>query len=510
MKNITIIIITLIIASSCSKDVEQRVIPEFEPLTLDSTGGTWKTIHLASSADIPVNAPEKVSSTAYKAELDQILSMQQGMTPEDSRIVNSWKNSGVIRWNEVARELVAVYNIPPEANADGTYPVPSAANPGAYPKFPFANPPYASRAYAYLHTAMYDALVTVWRYKFQYKRMSPAVNDSRIKPLEPLQDGLPSYPSEDAAVAQVAYRMLKVLFPNDTMMLAQMAADQKKAKMLSGAASASDIAAGEQIANAVAEKALARLRTDGMGAAVGNPNVWAQIEADAVARGNNTPWKSLESPARPMMLPVYGNVKTWMLSTAQRDSLRPGPPPAVGSTKFNEELAELRSIDRSQNSKEWKIAMYWSDGVGTYTPPGHWNEIAAHKIAGEKLNELRTARVFSLLNMAIADAGICCWDTKAYYYSARPSQIDPSIKTIGMPNFPSYTSGHSTFSGAASTVLGYIFPDEKPNFDAMAVEANLSRIYGGIHYRSDCEVGLRCGRAIGSFSVRFGEKDGSN
>jgi membrane-associated phospholipid phosphatase len=111
--------------------------------------------------------------------------------------------------------------------------------------------------------------------------------------------------------------------------------------------------------------------------------------------------------------------------------------------------------------------------------------------------------------MAVADAGICCWDTKSYYYTARPTQIDPSIKTIGLPNFPSYTSGHSTFSGAAATVLGYIFPADKPKFDAMAQEASMSRIYGGIHYRSDCEVGLRCGNAIGSFSVRFGQKDGA-
>ena len=169
----------MFLLASCNKDVNERVVADFEPVSLDSTGGTWKTIHLVSSTDINVPVPQAINSAAYKAELDQIVSMQQAMSTEDNKIVNRWKNSGVIKWNEVARELVSVYNIPPEANADGTYPVPSAANPGAYPKFPFANPPYASRAYAYLHTAMYDALVTVWKYKFQYKRMSPAVNDSR-------------------------------------------------------------------------------------------------------------------------------------------------------------------------------------------------------------------------------------------------------------------------------------------------------------------------------------------
>lgn len=499
----------LMLLVSCNKDVEQRVVADFEPVSLDTAGGNWKTVHLSSSSDINVRIPDAAGSTAYMAELDQILSMQQAVSAEDNRAISRWKSSGVIRWNEIARELVAVYNIPPEANPDGTYPVPSAANPGAYPKFPFANPPYASRAYAYLHTAMYDALVTVWKYKFQYKRMAPAANDSRIKALEPLQSGLPSYPSEDAAVAQVAYRMLKVLFPNDTLMLQQAAAEQKRAKMVSGLASASDISAGEQIANAVADRALARLRTDGMGSAVGNPTIWAQLEQDAVARGNTIPWKSQEKPARPMMLAMFGNVKLWQISNSQRDSLRPAAPPAIGSPQFLKELEELRSIRRDQNSREWQIALYWADGVGTYTPPGHWNEIAALKVAEEKLNELRTARAFSLLNMAMCDAAICCWDTKSYYFSARPTQIDPNIKTIGLPNFPGYTSGHSTFSGAAATVLGYVFPADKPKYTAMAQEASMSRIYGGIHFRADCEVGLKCGNAIGGFSVRFGERDGS-
>jgi hypothetical protein len=328
--------------------------------------------------------------------------------------------------------------------------------------------------------------------------------------MENITEGFPSYPSEDAAIGQVAYRMLRVLFPNDSSAVKLMAEEQKRAKLLSGVASPSDIQAGEQIANAVADRALARLRTDGMGQAVGNPNVWAQIEQDAVARGNTTPWKSLETPARPMMLPMFGNVKLWNLNQQQRDSLRPDAPPAVGTAEFNKDLDEVRSIRRDRNSREWQIALIWADGVGTYTPPGHWNEIAAHRVAQAEMNELRVARTFSLLNMAMADAGICCWDTKAYYYTARPSQIDPSIKTIGLPNFPSYTSGHSTFSGAAAAVLGYVFPGDKAQFDDMALEASNSRIYGGIHYRVDCEVGLRCGKSIGGFAVKFGQNDGSN
>jgi len=125
-------------------------------------------------------------------------------------------------------------------------------------------------------------------------------------------------------------------------------------------------------------------------------------------------------------------------------------------------------------------------------------------------SELRTARTLALLNTALMDAGVCCWETKYHYYLPRPSQADPEIKTAtGLPNFPAYTSGHSTFSGAAATVLGYVFPEEQENLNAMASEASASRLYGAIHYRFDCEVGLKCGQDIGAYAVKRGQLDGA-
>ena len=503
-------IITMLLALGCDKTIDERYVPDFEPASIDNTGGNWKTVVLTSGSEVVVPAPDAITSAAYQAELNTIAQAQTTISEIDKVAINRWKSSGLIRWNEKARELVAKYNLPPEANPDGTYPAPSAANPGAYPNFPFANPPYASRAYAYLSVAVYDALVSCWKYKFQYNRKSPAVNDTRVKALESIQQDLPSYPSEDAVVAQVSYRMLKVFFPLDSVVLEKMAIEQKKAKMLSGVASATDIAAGEMIANYVADKAIARSRTDGMGTAGGNPTLWAQLEANAKLHGTSTIWTSMESPKRPPMLPFFGNVRLWNFSTAQRDSMRPPPPPAIGSAEYNSALQEVHQYATKPTAESWRIAMYWADGAGTYTPPGHWNEIACNSFAKYQLNELRIARALSLLNMAIQDAGVCCWDTKSYYYYPRPSQMDAAIKTIGLPNFPTYTSGHSTFSGAAATVLGYLFPADKATFEAMASEASVSRIYGAIHFRFDCEVGLACGKAIGSFAVTRGRTDGSN
>jgi membrane-associated phospholipid phosphatase len=89
--------------------------------------------------------------------------------------------------------------------------------------------------------------------------------------------------------------------------------------------------------------------------------------------------------------------------------------------------------------------------------------------------------------------------------------MDPSIKTnTGVPNFPAYISGHSTFSAAAATVLSYINASRANAYDAMAKEASVSRLYGAIHYRSDCEVGLIQGKKVGDFAVARGKTDGAN
>src|SRR4029077_13054723 len=139
---------------------------------------------------------------------------------------------------------------------------------------------------------------------------------------------------------------------------------------------------------------------------------------------------------------------------------------------------------------------------GTYTPPGHWDAIAAEDFITKNFSEVRWARNMALLNMALMDAAIVCWDAKMYYFNPRPTQLDPNIKTLtGIPNFPAYISGHSTFSGAAATVLGHIIPEKKTVYEAMATEASLSRMYGGIHYRSDCELGLVVGANVGNYAV---------
>ncbi len=113
--------------------------------------------------------------------------------------------------------------------------------------------------------------------------------------------------------------------------------------------------------------------------------------------------------------------------------------------------------------------------------------------------------------MALHDAAVMCWDAKFAYSNARPSQLDPGIRTlIGLPNFPSYPSGHSLFSGAAAEVLSYLFPSGAPQFDAMKDEAALSRLYAGIHYRSDIEIGKTVGSRVAGYAISFARIDGAD
>jgi hypothetical protein len=304
--------------------------------------------------------------------------------------------------------------------------------------------------------------------------------------------------------------MLRLLFPGDQDYINQKADEHKRARLIAGANVRSDIDAGETLGNAVAQKFVVRARGDRAGAAIGTQADWTKFETDAIAKGE-TPWYSLESPKRPPMLPLFGKVKAFLFDSLTAVSLRPGPPPSTSSQQMKTETDEIYQFVKNPTQAQTSIVQFWADGVGTYTPPGHWDAIACEDFIGKNFSEVRWARNMALLNMSLMDAAIVCWDTKYFYFNPRPSQLNPDIKTTtGVPNFPAYISGHSTFSGAAATILGYIVPERATAYSNMAQEASMSRMYGGIHYRSDCSTGLTVGKNIGNYAVQRGKTDGAD
>jgi membrane-associated phospholipid phosphatase len=102
--------------------------------------------------------------------------------------------------------------------------------------------------------------------------------------------------------------------------------------------------------------------------------------------------------------------------------------------------------------------------------------------------------------MAGFDVTNACFDAKFAYYLIRPSQVDNTIPLpVGLPNHPSYPSGHSCQTAAYVTVLASMFPEESVRLFAMVTEAGLSRNYGGLHYAFDCEVGQQLGHDVGNW-----------
>ncbi len=431
------------------------------------------------------------------------------MTESQRQVIDYWSAGGTLRWNQIMLELVARYNLPPAPREDGSYVSPDAENPFADPQFPFANPPYAARAMSYVSVAQFEALKAAWYYKYQFNRPSPARADASVLALVPTSE-LPAYPSEDAVLSGVSAELLKLLFPAAVEEITLKAGEQRTFALLSGKAAASDIAAGLALGKAVAAVFVTRAGADGMRNAVGTPAQWQALANAATAKGE-VPWMSLEQPPRPPMLPNFGQVRAWAMTAAEVATERPVPPPSTSSAQMSQELAEVKDTVENLTRDQLAVAYKWNDGVSSYTPPGHWNFIAEEYVGNARFSEVRSARVFALLNMALHDGAIGCWDAKFAYFNPRPSQLDPTIKTVlGLPNFPSYVSGHSTFSAAAATVLSYLFADGTSAFESMRAEAAISRLYGGIHYRSDIEVGASHGARIAGYTLRFAREDGAD
>jgi hypothetical protein len=502
--------LTSIIYFSCTKEVHGRTdnLTALNPASQDLNAGTWKTVLLSSPDAFPVAAPPPPNSPAYLADLNEIKGYQQHLGGDASDNIHYWSAGGVLRWNEIIRELVAKYNLPPYQNEDGSYPIPSAINPFSYPQFPFSNPPYAARAFAYLSAAQYDALVACWYYKKLYNQPTPYNVDPSVNAINGKTD-LPSYPSEAGVLAGVTSEIMKMMFPTEVANIQQKVEEEELAAIQSGTATRTDVKAGEALGRQIASLFTARAKTDHAGAAVGNPNEWNSLETNTSALGE-TPWYSLELPKRPPMLPLFGNVIPFLFDSLTVIALRPGPPPSTGSDEFHQENEAAYAQIKNPTREQERIVQYWADGVGTYTPPGHWDAIAAEDFVTQNYSEVRWARNMALLNMTLMDAGIVCWNTKYYYFNPRPTQMIPAVKTLtGIPNFPSYISGHSSFSGSAAAILGHLIPANASKYEAMSDEAALSRFISGIHTKLDCDKGLEVGKKVGSYAVQRAMTDGA-
>jgi PAP2 superfamily len=223
--------------------------------------------------------------------------------------------------------------------------------------------------------------------------------------------------------------------------------------------------------------------------------------------------------------PCWGLIRPMVLTSGE-ECAPPGYPrfSAAASSDFFAAAFEVYSVVRGLTDEQKAIADFWSDAAGaTGTPPGHWIAIVSQIARKDGLSLAEASEAYTRVGIAVHDAFIGCWNTKYVYNLQRPvTYINDNIDVNWMPylvtpNFPSYTSGHSTQSGAAASVLTDMFsvkrfedtthidhallPPQKPrtfeSFREAAAEAAISRLYGGIHYRFDNEHGLASGECIG-------------
>ncbi len=493
---------------SCEKDLPTYLAFKDYPFSsVDENGGDWHTILIDQVAAINIDAPQEISSASYQAEISTLKANLDQLSSSQKDALAYWGNNAVVRWNEIALELIAKYNLIPGPNEDGSYTLPNPENPNGPPAFPFAHPPYASRALAYLSVAQFDGLVTAWHYKYLYNRAAPYQQDASITyAFEP--NTIPSYPSEGAVLARISKRVLSAMFPLEVEYLQKMEDEHLESILLSGGNVPSDVTAGVAIADSLAQVALERASNDGMKNAQANKAVSDSIKAAAFERFG-WQWDNLELPTRPVGLtPLFGKVRMWNVDSVE--NVRPIPPPALDSEVFLKDITILKDHADNMTEEKRKIANFWQDGLGTYTPPGHWNRFANGFIVESKMNPLRSARTLAYLNMAIMDAGISCWDAKYYYHYPRPIQIINGFKTIaGTPNFPSYTSGHSVFSAAGAEVLAHFFPEKASLVRGWAEEAAISRVYGGIHWTFDATIGTDQGKKVAQFTIDKAKQDGA-
>lgn len=512
-KNITTLfaglLVTLLLVSSCESDLPTMAsYSAYDFADLDEDAGSWTPVLLGGPTQITIDAPEDVNSATYQAELSAMKSAMQNISGDQRAAIDYWTNNPVLRWKEISMELVAKYNLIPGPNDDGTYTLPNSATPEGPPPFPFAHPAYAVRAYAYMSAAQFDGLITAWNYKYEYNRPAPSKVDNSIDAAYGDTD-LPSYPSDGAVIAEVSRAILTAMFPLEKDYLQAKADEHIESLMLSGTNVESDIVAGEYIGSEVAKVFLARAANDGMKKAQCPKPVADSIKQAAFERFG-WKWENQELPVRPVGLaPLYGKVRTWFVTNVE--DVRPPIPPAPGSAEYEENIKELIGYQKNRMEEHRRIANYWQDGLGTYTPPGHWDKIALDFMIKYKTNPIRSARIFAYMDMAMMDAGIACWDAKYYYHYPRPIEQIPGFETIaGTPNFPSYTSGHSMFSAAAAEILAYVFPAEATKFRDWAKEAAISRVYGGIHYRFDAEAGTDAGIEVAQYTLAKAKLDGAD
>jgi hypothetical protein len=358
---------------------------------------------------------------------------------------------------------------------------------------------HPTRSFAMMHLAIYEAVNSILPTHAPYVALvSPASHDA----------------SPSAAAAAAAHKVLVVLYP-----ALKAALDAELQQSLAHAPDRRE-AEGIRIGEAAADQILAARSGDG-----------SDAQPPAYTFGS-APGDYQSTPPNFPKQPVFthwSSVTPFALGRA--DEFRPAPPPALASDAYSSAFNEVRSLGLAGGTTaapdETVIGRFWGAPIQNY-----WNEIAQTASIARHLTTVQNARLFALLNVSIADGVIAFYDAKYAYNVWRPvtairaAEADGNPDTAADPNWlpeagntpadPSYPGAHAVVSAAGAAVLITFF--ERDHFDlavtsellpgversfssfsAAAEEAAISRVFAGVHSRTDLTSGGRLGSDVAAF-----------
>ena len=359
---------------------------------------------------------------------------------------------------------------------------------------------HTTRSFALMHAAIYDAVNAIARTHEPYLvRLT----------------GVPRHASQQAAGAAAAHEVLAALYP---VFLSSL--DDELQQSLTQIPAGKHKDEGILIGRTVADRILALRINDGANA---QPILY--VFGSAPGDYQSTP---PNFPPQPQFT-HWSHVTPFALERANQ--FRPGPPPALTSDRYSEALNEIKSLGTTNSTTatadEALTGRFWNGAIQNY-----WNEITQTAVLDRDLSIAQSARLFALLNLALADGVIAFYDAKYTYNLWRPvtairaADSDNNPDTMTDPNWlpevgktapdPSYPGAHAVLSAAGAAVLISFFERDHFNFNvssevlpgversftslsAAAEEATLSRVFAGQHFRFDLTAGKRLGREVADF-----------
>jgi hypothetical protein len=402
---------------------------------------------------------------------------------------------------------------------------------------------------AIVHIAIFDAVNAIFREKHGYSGIEPA----------------PPGASVDAAIAQAAHDTLAQLFPSQARAFRTTLNDDL-ARLIAAGHDARRLDAGRRVGRRAAAAILAQRKHDG------SEKPEPRIGIDFFPSDAPGKWRQDPVSLIPVALGAdWGRVKPFVIDSAK--SFRVAPPPALNSAAYAAAFDEVKRLGgdgvttpTERTAEQSTIGTYWAyDGMPSLcAPPRLYNQIALTVADQMGSDFFELTRLFTLVNVAMADAGIAIWESKYFYQFWRPvtgiREADegtgptgrgdgnpstvadltyvpngaPSSNLSGpdfTPPFPAYPSGHAGFGGALFEVLrrfygtdnvAFTFTSDEYNgvtrdrdgvvrpihprsftsFSQAEEENGQSRVYLGIHWSFDKTEGIEQGRRIARYVMR--------